>query len=41
VQRRVTIDDGDLKPMTTGPGLRPESLQVAIFIDRFVGFRHR
>jgi hypothetical protein len=41
VLRRVTIDDGNPEPMTTGPGLRPEPLQVAIFIDRFIGFGHR
>jgi hypothetical protein len=33
VLRRVTIDDGDPEPMTTGPGLRSEPQQVAIFIE--------
>jgi len=40
VLRRVTIDNGDPEPMTTGPGLRSEPLQVAIFIDRFIAFGH-
>ncbi len=39
--RRVTIDDGDPEPMTTGSGLCSEPLQVAIFIDGFVGFGHK
>jgi hypothetical protein len=40
VLQRVTIDDGDLEPMPTGPGWRSEPLQVDIFIDHFVGFGH-
>jgi hypothetical protein len=38
--RRATIDDGHPEAMTTGPGLRSEPLQVAIFIDGFIGFGH-
>jgi hypothetical protein len=40
VLRWVTVDDGDPEPITTGPRLHSEPLQVAIFIDRFVGFGH-
>jgi hypothetical protein len=38
--RRAIIDDGHPEAMTTGPGSCSEPLQVAIFIDGFIDFRH-
>jgi hypothetical protein len=38
--RRATIDDGHPEAMTTGPGLCSEPLQVAVFIDGFIGVGH-
>jgi hypothetical protein len=40
ILRRAIIDDGHPEAMTTGPMVCSEPLQMAIFIDGFIGFGH-